>query len=130
MQNNWFLVYITTILKNPKESKNQEENHRFFASSFARNSNISPCKNTPNLQKKSSEKKPKSFNNSSITNLEFPTQAKNIIFNPHIKIDLLLLLLLSPRGPIKKIPSKSTIILYNESKHKIPSLPYLFKHNK
>jgi hypothetical protein len=66
------------------------------------NSNIPPCKNI--IFKKSFKKQtknPSRYYYSSITNLEFqhkPTNKTPSFKNPHIKIDLLLLLLLLPRG--------------------------------
>jgi hypothetical protein len=58
-----------------------------------KNSNISPCKNTPNFQKPSNRNLIPSRYYNSITNLKFPTQSKISSFkNPHIKIDLV------PRG--------------------------------
>jgi hypothetical protein len=60
---------------------------------------------------------PSRYYYNSITNLKFQHKPKWWSFkNPPIKIDLLLLLLLLPRGP-KSL--KLTTILYNESKHNI-----------
>jgi hypothetical protein len=63
------------------------------------NSNISPCKNIIfNKSSKRNQKNPSRYY-ISITNLKFQLKPKLSSFrNPHIKIDLLLLLLLLPRG--------------------------------
>jgi len=78
------------------------------------NSNISPCKNIPNLQNKSSKTNQnlsKYYYNSIITNLKFQHKPKISSFKmPHIKIGLNL-----RRG--QNILSFYT--LYNESKHNI-----------
>ncbi len=89
------------------------------------NLNISPCKNII-FKKTSSERNqnPSRYHNSIITNLKFQHKSKyHLSKNPHIKIDLLLLLLL-PRG---QNPLRATK-LYNESKHNV--LAYQGKANK
>jgi hypothetical protein len=67
---------------------------------------------------------PSRYYYNSVTNLKFQHKPKyRLSKNPHIKIDLLLLL----HGP-KSL--KATIILYNESKHNILAFLVVGKANK
>ncbi len=77
------------------------------------NSNISPCKNII-LKKSSRRNQNPSRCYNSITNLKFPTQAKNITFQKSSYED----------RPIRYLGAKIhyATILYNESKHNILGL--------